>query len=163
LLNKAIMKGNIVLPTARSAAANSMFKSKVAHREIANPCVGPEPLHHEAGAEISDNRHGDRHQVREQNALMENVVDALGLARSVSAGNEGDRSNHQPEHRHHQQEYELTREPKRRQRFLGVGQTTAHGSVYGQGDDAEHVQADDRHRQIEEAPEDGAIDAFEWT
>ena len=48
-------------------------------------------------------------------------------------------------------------------RLLGVDEAPAHGRVDSQCQHAQYVQADDRHRQVEQAPEDGAIDASGWT
>ena len=112
---------------------------------------------------ISDNRHRDRHHVGEKNALMEHVVNAFGPASAVGTGNERDGPNRQPEHHHHQQEDELTGKPERRKRLFGVDETAAHRGVDGKRHHAEHVQADNRHGKIEEAPKDGAIDVVEWT
>ena len=94
---------------------------------------------------------------------MQHVIDPFGPTGAVGTGDEGDGPNRQPEHHDHQQEDQLTSEPEGGKSLFRIDQTATHRGVDGKRHYAEHVQADDRHRQIEEAPEDGAIDGVEWT
>ena len=94
---------------------------------------------------------------------MKDVIDAFGFARTPGTGDERHRADGETEHRDHQQEDELTRETEGRESLLRIDETTAHRGVDGKRDDAQHIQTDDRHGQIEEAPEDGAVDARGWT
>jgi hypothetical protein len=80
---------------------------------------------------------------------MKHVVDALGLSGAMSTRDECNRADRQPEHGHHQQEDQLTRESQSRQCFFRIDEPATHGRIHRKGQNAQHVQPDDRHGQFE--------------
>ncbi len=73
------------------------------------------------------------------------------------AGDNGDCANREADHGDHQQEYYLGGEAQGGERVLCIWQAPAHGSVNGEGEDVEKVEPDNRRRQVEQSPPNGAL------